>query len=79
MSESADYNEEAIPGAAYFIWERQRRPELRAQDHWLRAISKRGGVQPGRDNEPMEDEERILAGHPDVNMPALLTRDVLGG
>jgi hypothetical protein len=45
----------------------------------LGAISKEGGVQPGRDREPIEDEERILAGHPDVNMPALLTRDVLGG
>jgi len=27
----------------------------------------------------MEDEEKILAGRPDVNMPALLTKDVPGG
>jgi hypothetical protein len=33
-------------------------------------------VQP---NEPLDDEEKILAGRPDVNMPALLTRDVPGG
>ncbi|HVY14049.1 MAG TPA: hypothetical protein VHB27_02390 [Rhodopila sp.] len=26
-----------------------------------------------------EDEEKLLAGHHDVNMPALLTRDVKGG
>ncbi len=34
-------------------------------------------------NEPtdefMEDEEKILAGRPDANMPALLTKDVHGG
>jgi hypothetical protein len=28
---------------------------------------------------PMEDEEKVLAGKPDANMPALLTKDVLGG
>jgi hypothetical protein len=34
-------------------------------------------------NEPtdefMDDEEKVLAGHPDANMPALLTKDVRGG
>ncbi len=29
--------------------------------------------------EAMEEEEKVLAGKPDANMPALLTRDVLGG
>jgi hypothetical protein len=33
----------------------------------------------GLPDEPMEDEEKILAGRPDVNMPALLTKDVHGG
>ena len=33
----------------------------------------------GRDDEPMEDEEKIMAGRPDVNFPALLTKDVHGG
>ncbi len=32
----------------------------------------------GRD-EHMEDEEKILANRADANLPALLTRDVLGG
>jgi hypothetical protein len=32
-----------------------------------------------RREEPMEDEEKVLAGRPDANIPALLTRDVLGG
>jgi len=27
----------------------------------------------------LEDEEKVLAGRPDVNMPALLTKDVPGG
>lgn len=31
------------------------------------------------DEEPMEDEEKILAGRHDVNFPALLTKDVPGG
>lgn len=29
--------------------------------------------------EPMDDEEKVIANRPDANMPALLTRDVLGG
>ena len=30
-------------------------------------------------NDAMDDEEKILAGRIDVNMPALLTKDVQGG
>ncbi len=29
--------------------------------------------------EPMEDEEKIMAGRSDVNYPAMLTKDVPGG
>jgi hypothetical protein len=32
-----------------------------------------------RPEQPMDDEEKVLAGKPDANMPALLTKDVLGG
>jgi hypothetical protein len=32
-----------------------------------------------RSDQPMDDEEKVLAGKPDANMPALLTKDVLGG
>ena len=36
--------------------------------------------QPGQGREePMDDEEKVLAGRLDANMPALLTRDVKGG
>ena len=33
----------------------------------------------GPSDEPMDEEEKVLAGRPDANMPALLTQDVLGG
>jgi hypothetical protein len=33
----------------------------------------------GPSDEPTDEEERVLAGHPDANMPALLTQDAPGG
>jgi hypothetical protein len=30
-------------------------------------------------NEPIGEEEKVLAGRPDANIPALLTQDVPGG
>jgi hypothetical protein len=30
-------------------------------------------------NEPLEDEEKVLAGRTDANIPAMLTKDVPGG
>jgi hypothetical protein len=71
--------EKAVREAAYFIWEREGRPEGQAQDHWGRAIIEKYREDRRRDDEPVEDEEKILSGRPDVNMPALLTRDVRGG
>ena len=32
-----------------------------------------------RHDEPMDDEEKVIANRLDANIPALLTRDVLGG
>jgi hypothetical protein len=71
--------EQEIREIAYFIWEREGRPEGSAQDHWERAIETSGGDIRDRDNEFWEDEEKVLAGRPDANMPALLTKDVPGG
>jgi hypothetical protein len=79
MPELGRNDEEAIRLRAYFLWEREGRPEGRAQDHWLSAILEGFGEEPGPDAEFMEDEEKVLAGRPDANMPALLTRDVPGG
>ena len=68
--------EQAVREAAYYIWESEGRPDGYADDHWGRAMAE---TLRRRDNEPMEDEEKILAGRPDANLPALLTRDVPGG
>jgi hypothetical protein len=32
-----------------------------------------------RQDEPMDEEEKVLAGRADANIPALLTKDVPGG
>ena len=59
---------QAIREAAYFLWKSEGRPDGRALEHWLRT----GGATPG-------EEEKILAGRADANLPALLTKDVPGG
>jgi DUF2934 family protein len=75
-----DRNEEhAIRVRAYLIWEREGRPEGRAHDHWLSATIEEFGDQRGRNDDFMDDEEKVLAGRPDANIPALLTKDVQGG
>ena len=70
--------EQAVRETAYFIWEREGRPEGRAPDHWRRAVIERAREERRRDDEAKE-EEKVLAGRPDANMPALLTQDVRGG
>ncbi len=52
-------------------------PEL-DHDRFGRETVYAGGIQDQRES-AMDDEEKILAGRTDVNMPALLTRDALGG
>ena len=59
--------EKTIREAAYQLWEQEGRPEGRAMDHWLEAREIHG------------EEEKVLDGRPDANMPALLTKDVPGG
>ncbi len=44
-----------------------------------KAVAEKTEPVPARDDIPMEDEEKILAGRHDVNYPALLTKDVPGG
>ena len=43
------------------------------------SVRKRGPSDEPMDEEEMDEEEKVLAGHPDANMPALLTQDVPGG
>lgn len=72
--------EQAVREAAYFIWEGEGCPEGRALDHWLHATSKISREERRRVvDEPVGDEEKIMAGRADANIPALLTKDVRGG
>ena len=61
--------EKAVRERAYFLWEGEGRPEGQAKEHWQRALEENG----------MEDEDRVLAGRHDANIPAMLTKDVPGG
>ena len=80
MLKSDRSEERAIRERAYIIWEHEGRPEGRAEEHWQSAIIDDPNYnERGRDDDFMEDEEKILAGRPDANMPALLTKDVRGG
>jgi hypothetical protein len=79
MPEDDRDSEQAIREKAYLIWESEGRPEGRADDHWRFASIKNPGGDRVRDDEPMDDEEKILAGRSDANIPALLTKDVHGG
>jgi DUF2934 family protein len=65
MAQTHD-DDQATREMAYRLWESEGRPEGKALDHWLRA-------------EPEGEEEKIMAGRPDANLPALLTKDVPGG
>ena len=71
--------EQSVRERGYFLWESEGRPEGRAHVHWTCATTADLGGARGRDDEPMGDEEKIMAGRHDVNFPALLTKDVHGG
>jgi hypothetical protein len=65
--------------AAYDLWEREGRPDGRAEDHWQRAMIEWLGPERGDDDALVDDEEKLMAGRLDANIPALLTKDVPGG
>ena len=75
MSGSERDEEHAVRERAYFIWERDGRPDGRAYAHWMSARAE----EREQLNELMYDEEKIMADRADANLPALLTRDVPGG
>jgi hypothetical protein len=79
MPEPERNYEDAIRVRAYLIWEREGCPEGRAHDHWLSAALEVLSAEADRDDEYMDDEEKVLAGRRDANIPALLTKDVPGG
>jgi hypothetical protein len=79
MPETNSNSEQYVRDRAYFIWEREGRPDGRAHDHWYRATTEASRRQLEPDDDMMWEEEKVLAGRIDVNLPALLTRDVPGG
>jgi hypothetical protein len=64
MPEPDRKQEQAVRETAYFIWEHEGRPEGWAQDHWVRAITEGFVAEHSRDDEVMDDEEKVLAGRP---------------
>jgi len=79
MPDTNRNKEQIVRDKAYFIWEREGRPEGRAHDHWYRAIKEAFHPEKTSDDELILEEEKLLAGRLDVDMPALLTKDVPGG
>ena len=58
---------------------REKPSESGTQDHRKQATAKGSGERPLPHPEHMDDEEKVLAGRLDANIPALLTKDVPGG
>ena len=78
MPEPTQSPDQAIREAAYYLWEREGRPHGRDRDHWMQAASRL--LKPSIPSEDtVEDEEKVLAGQADANIPAMLTKDVPGG
>jgi hypothetical protein len=78
MPEQKRAADHTIREMAYFIWEHEGRPNGRAQAHWLQAMNK-FAKKHNHEQEQIEDEEKVLAGRADANIPAMLTKDVPGG
>ena len=78
MAESDRHGEHALRERAYYIWERDGRPEGQADNHWRQAIRDKLG-ESGESDDAMDDEEKVLAGRSSADIPALLTQDVPGG
>ena len=78
MPEPKQDPDQAIRETAYYLWEREGRPHGRDRDHWLQAAA-RVVTPPTSPEDTVEDEEKVLAGRADANIPAMLTKDVPGG
>ena len=72
--------ESTVRDRAYFIWEREGRPEGQDWQHWYQAQQEAAKTEAERDSgRQLSDEEKVLAGRTDANIPAMLTKDVMGG
>jgi DUF2934 family protein len=78
MPETYQNEEQAIRERAYFIWEREGRPEGRAGAHWALALAAQCRQDHGPEDNFMADEQGIVDGTA-ADFPALMTKDVPGG
>jgi hypothetical protein len=68
--------EQSVHEAAYFLWERDGRPEGLALEHWTavqRIVANR------EQGDLTADEQAVVEGDPEADYPAVLTKDVPGG
>jgi len=78
MSLANRHSEHDLRQRAYELWEREGRPDGRAEQHWHRVTAESRQV--GTHTEDgMLDEEKVLEGRLTANIPAMLTQDVPGG
>ena len=70
-----DDTEQSVREAAYFLWEREGRPEGRALEHW-RAAQR---IAAHREGNLTADEEAVIEGDPAADYRAVLAKDVPGG
>ena len=64
----SENNEQAVREAACYLWEREGRPDGQAEDHWQHAMIERFGPKRRDDDALVDDEEKVVAGRPDVNI-----------
>ena len=67
--------EQSVREAAYFLWERDGRPEGLALEHWTAAQRIVANQERG---DLTADEEAVVEGDPEADYPAVLTKDVPG-
>ncbi len=72
--------QEAVRERAYYLWERDGRPEGRDLTYWDMAIAAHSAQQAHHAEDGFAKEaEAVIDGDPRADFPALLTKDVSGG
>ncbi len=79
LSEPHGDDQQAVRELAYFLWEREGRPDGRDAAYWERANELRSEHHQTPDDPFEMDAEAIVEGSPHADFPALMTKDVSGG
>ncbi len=79
MAKSNFSEQQAVRELAYFLWQREGRPDGCAVEHWRRAQAIRSELRRNPEDGFEHDVEAVLNGDPRADFPALLTKDVSGG